>query len=360
MSTVYFADAKVRKLDRDASLPAKFRRLLESLDMGHQLKDKSVMIKMHVGSGIGYTTIHPLFVRLLADYVKECGGRPFITDVCGLDAKRGYTQEVTGCPFYPATGVKDSSFIVREVPEGYGLKELQIGRVVQDADFLITFSHAKGHGNCAYGGAIKNLAMGFLTGKSRTDVHMTVSARPYWQREKCRFCRLCVKNCRCNAITLDKKNGMYIEFHTCYYCMRCVAVCPTGALTLDEGNYISFQRALALSAKTILDLFRGETCHINVILNVTPFCDCLGFSSPSIIPDVGIAASRDVVALEEATLDLMRKQKYIDRSLPGHLKLHSRKGHILQRIWGKNPYIQVMEAEKLGLGDREYTLKEVV
>jgi len=323
------------------------------------LKGKNVCIKMHVGSGYGYTTIHPFFVKLLVDFVREKGGNPFITDVVIPNPARGYTEQSIGCRFVQATGLRDTNYFAVRVPARYGLKQLQLAGVLRDTDFLINFSHAKGHGNCAYGGAIKNLGMGFVTTKTRIDLHCTVDAKPYWEKSRCKYCGICIKNCRSSAMSFDKDKKLIIDFHACVFCMRCVALCPHNALKLETTNYEIFQRALALSARKVIEQVQGNCCHINMITSVTPFCDCLGLSSQAIIPDVGITASFDIVALEKATLDLIDKQKYIEGTLPGHLKFLKDQGHIFERIWGKDPYVQVKEAARLGLGSLKYAIKEV-
>ncbi|MGB9642602.1 MAG: DUF362 domain-containing protein [Candidatus Ratteibacteria bacterium] len=127
MSNVLFASAKVKKLERNATLPAKFLRMLDKLRIDSRVRDTTVIIKMHMGSGYGFTTIHPLFVRMIVDYIKEHRGIPFITDIVMPDAKRGYTEEVMGCKFIPATGLQDTDYFIVKISDGYGIKQLQIG-----------------------------------------------------------------------------------------------------------------------------------------------------------------------------------------------------------------------------------------
>ncbi|HOL49827.1 MAG TPA: DUF362 domain-containing protein, partial [bacterium] len=110
MADVFFASAKVRKLERNATLPAKFLRLLDKLEINNQVEEKTVVIKMHMGTGYGFTTIHPLFVRMLVDYIRQHKGSPFITDIVMPDEKRGYTEQVMGCKFIPATGLRDTDY----------------------------------------------------------------------------------------------------------------------------------------------------------------------------------------------------------------------------------------------------------
>ncbi|MCM8816945.1 MAG: DUF362 domain-containing protein, partial [Candidatus Omnitrophica bacterium] len=262
MTDVYFASAKVKKLEKNASLPSKFIRLLSKLGLDKKIEEKNVCIKMHVGTGYGYTTIHPLFVKLVVDFVKEKGGRPFITDIVSLNSVRGYNELTIGCRFVQATGLRDTNYFTVKVPAGYGFKELQLAGVLKDTDFLINLSHAKGHGNCAYGGAIKNLGMGFVTTKTRIDLHRTQSIKPYWNKSRCKYCMVCVKNCRSSAITFDKNKHLCIDFHICVFCMRCVALCPHKSIGFGKENYVIFQRALALSAKKVLQQLGGNYCHI--------------------------------------------------------------------------------------------------
>ncbi|HOL36043.1 MAG TPA: DUF362 domain-containing protein, partial [bacterium] len=266
---------------------------------------------------------------------------------------------VMGCKFIPATGLRDTDYFTVKIPSGYGFRQLQVAGILKVADVLINFSHAKGHGNCAYGGAIKNLGMGFVTTKSRIALHSTVESKPYWDKSRCKYCGICIKNCRTSAMKFDNRKKLVIDFHACVFCARCVALCPAQALKLDTSNYEIFERALALSAKKVLEYVK-TSCHINVIMDVTPFCDCLGMSSPAIIPDVGIVASYDIVSVEKATLDLINRQKFISDSLPGHLRLEKKKGHLFEKIWGKDPYVQIREAVKLGLGEPDYTVREII
>ncbi|HPP66621.1 MAG TPA: DUF362 domain-containing protein, partial [bacterium] len=244
MADVFLASSKVKRLEKNASLPAKFLRLLTMLNLNEKVKGKNVCIKIHVGDGYGYTTIHPFFIGILVDFIKENGGYPFITDINIPDPKRGYVEQVVGCRFIQATGLKDTNYFTVKVPADYGIKQLQLAGVLKDIDFLINFAHAKGHGNCAYGGAIKNLGMGFVTRKTRLDLHSTVNTKPYWDKSKCRHCLLCVKNCRTSAIEFDKNKNLVIDFHACVFCMRCVVLCPYKALTLDISNPTIFSRAL--------------------------------------------------------------------------------------------------------------------
>jgi uncharacterized Fe-S center protein len=362
VSKVYYAPSHTSRLSADDTLPPKFGRLLKKLRFGPVMKGKTVCIKMHTGHNVGYTTIRPLFVRILVDAVKEAGGRPFVT--CGIDWStdgylRGYTQETLGAPIYPAAGVTDKYYY--ELRTDFGSMEVcRVCGNVADSDVLITLSHGKGHGHCGYGGVIKNLAMGCVTGKTRGDIHRLMDTSFDWDEGLCEHCNLCIENCPTGASRFNKDQKFAIFLHHCTYCMHCVHTCPNQAIKIDMAAYRKFQQGMALATKAVLGHFaRSRIFHITVLMDITPLCDCWGFSTPSLVPDIGIMASKDLVALEQAALDAIRSEDYIEGSLPDQLKMARKGKHLFERIHHKDPYVQVRAAAELGLGSPEYVLVEV-
>jgi len=363
MSKVYFASAHSKKLSGNDTLPPKFGRLLKKLKMEPAVKDKVVCIKMHTGGGVGYSTIHPLFVRMLVEAVKEAGGRPFLTGGIGWAAdayRRGYTQETLGAPIYPAAGVTNKYFY--EAKTNFGTMEVcQICGEIADADVLITFNHGKGHGHCGYGGVIKNMAMGCVTGKTRGDIHRLMDTGLEWDPALCTHCELCVENCPTAAARFNDQKQFYIFFHECKFCMHCAAACPAKAITIDMSAYRRFQDGMAIATKETLKYYKpSQVFHITALMDITPFCDCWGFTTRSLVPDIGIMASKDLVALETASIDSIRAEDYIPGSLPDQLTLQKGKGHLFQRIHHKDPYVQIEAAVAQGLGKRQYEIVEVV
>jgi uncharacterized Fe-S center protein len=362
MSKVYFASAKMKALKAEASLPAKYSRLLGEFPLKDMFDGKSVAIKMHLGGHLGYTTIPPLFVRMLVQHIKDAGGRPFITDghgaVPGAKA-RGYTEEVLGCPLVPAAGVNEGYYV--SAPVNYkSLKEVQLCGEVVGADAMIVYSHGKGHGHCGWGGAIKNIAMGNVTCKTRGDIHGLIDTEFKWDKESCSHCYLCRENCPTGAVSFNNEDKLEIFMHHCRYCMHCSTACPQNAIEINSDGIRQFQTGMALTTKACLDMFEpNRIMFINHVLNVTPFCDCWGFSSPSIVPDVGILASTDIVAVEQASIDQVKTEDFIQGSLPHPLEVRDVEGHLFYKIHSKDPYLQCEEAAKAGLGSQTYDLVEV-
>lgn len=361
-SVVRFASSKVKELRRHATLPAKFERMLQTFPLEEMFKDKSVAIKIHVGNDIGYTTVHPLFIRLVVAAVKNAGGRPFITDGSGAlhNARaRGYTEEVLEAPLIPAAGVANKYAYTREVNYRQ-LKTVDLCGNIVDADAMIVLSHGKGHGNSGFGAAIKNLAMGCVAGDSRGKIHKLQGEQFEWFGDKCTRCRACVENCpSTGALRFDEDDNLRWFDHHCRYCRHCELACPAQAIKIDSHGTEYFQRGMAVTTREILNTFdSGRVLFINTLLSITPYCDCWGFSTPSLVPDIGILAATDVVAIEQASLDLIRVEDFIPSSLPESMKVGD-KGHLFERIHGKDPYLQVTCAAEIGLGTREYELQEI-
>jgi len=361
-AVVHFASARVRRLSADDTLPAKFQRMLEQADLKAMFDDQRVAIKMHVGGHLGYTTVHPLFIRQLVAAVKKAGGSPFLTDgsfaVAGA-VTRGYTQEVLGAPIYPIGGSQDKYYYPR--PIGYrGLEKVHIAGNIADADAMIVLSHAKGHGQCGFGGAIKNIAMGCVTEETRGWIHALMDTEFRWNAEACTHCYVCRENCPGGAISFNDKDEFRVFSHHCRYCMHCVDSCPADAITIDLEGTRYFQNGMARTVKAVLDGFeKKRVYYITVLLNITPLCDCWGFTTPNLVPDIGIMASDDIVAIEQASIDSIDAKNYIPGSLPEQVKMSEGDGHLLQRIWAKDPYLQVEAAAGLGLGSRNYQLAEI-
>jgi len=359
MSEVHFLPVEVKRIDPKRSLLARYEKLLAKTITRKMVEDQQVAIKLHLGGSYGYTQVHPAFVIRVVNRVKQCGGHPFITDHRVDNRNAGMTPDAMGCPLYHATGIKDKYFYT--VKTGVRmLPKVEVAGYLHDADVLINLSHAKGHGQCGFGAAIKNLGMGAVTHTTRGDIHKIMDNAFEWHADECIHCGKCVEACEHGAIWFAEDNELRQNSHHCTLCLHCMTVCPTGAITVGTEGWPKFQRGLALASKAVLDTFDPELVfHINVAINITAICDCWGLSLANIRPDVGILASTDPVAVDIATIDMLDCEDIFPGSLPAEVKLNDGDGHILQRIWGKDPYYQVREAAKLGVGSEKYTIKKM-
>ena len=360
MSDVYFLPVTVKRIESRHSLLARYEKMLVKLITPTLVEDKQVAIKFHLGGRYGYTHVNAAFVTRVVDRVKECGGRPFITDHRVDNRIAGVIPEAFGCPIYHATGLKDK-YMYKVKTGNRLLPEVEVAGYLHDADVLINLSHAKAHGKCGFGAAVKNLGMGAVTGKSRGDIHRVMDREFKWHAEKCIHCKKCVDTCEHQAIEFNSEGQLEQNSHHCTLCLHCMTVCPTGAITVGKAGWPKFQKALALAAKAVLDSFEpGRKLHINVALNITAICDCWGMSLAPFMPDVGVFASTDPIAVDKATIDHMDYPDAFPGTLPQDITVTPGYGHILHRMWNKDPYAQVVAGEHLGLGSTKYTLKKMV
>ncbi|MDR3051442.1 MAG: DUF362 domain-containing protein [Oscillospiraceae bacterium] len=358
MAKVLFSSVAYAQYDYKATLPSKFERLLDSTGLETVVKDKVTAVKMHVGRGIGFTTIHPLFVKILVDRLKAWGARVYITDQAVAGARvRGYTEELLGCPIVDVAGIVGKYFYPKDV-DYKTLRNVDVAGHIHDADVMIDLSHVKGHGSCGYGGACKNIAMGCVTDRTRAQIH-GLEGGLKWDAEKCVHCELCIRGCNHDANSFDADGNYHINYHHCTYCAHCAKVCPTGAITMVGDRYEDFQTGMALCTKTVLDTFApGSVYYINFLTDITALCDCWGMSTPALVPDIGIAASPDIVAIERACLDMIDYRKLDMNAIPKGYQLGA-EGHLFQRLHAKDPFIQINKLEGYGLGSQRYDLEEV-
>lgn len=360
MSDVYFTGIKVKRMEQQATLPAKFQRMLDRINLASTVKGRRVCIKMHLGEGLGYTTIHPLFVRLLVDKAREAGAKRVVVadnNTVGCE-RRGYTRESLGCPIVNL--FRKNGPGVRGVPVGFrSFKRALIAREILDSEALIVFSHVKGHGAAGFGGAGKNIAMGCVPKKTRQAMHC-LEGGIVWNQKRCRYCRKCLEVCPNKANRFDRGGIYRIFFHHCTFCQHCIMACPARALKLTGERFYDFQKGMALVTQRVIEHIGAERMlYLNALMNITMVCDCWGFSTASLVPDIGILGSRDIVAVERAALDLINRAKPLNPDgLPAGRRLGPGR-HLFQKIHGKSPYVMSTIMAKMGLGQKKYNLVEI-
>ncbi len=368
-STVYYGSPRQARLNAKETLPAKLDLILEALHLRDRVKNEMVCLKLHVGNNIGYSTIHPVFVRKVVQAIKDGGGKPFIADVdwdvAGCE-QRGYTSEVLGCPVYPAAGPRENYFFAHE-RDYKNLKTWKVAGMVEEATFLVNFAHIKGHPATGFGGAFKNIALGCMVGETRSQMHDVNHYDKYWFKENCpdrAVMQQIVDSCPFGGIVFDKydPDELHIHFEPCNQCGRCLKVAPPGSLKIDPVNFHSFMEACAISTDIVLSTFdKSKVTHLALATQMTPVCDCFGFTSMPIMQDAGIFGSDDIVAVDTAVLDQTANSSLFLENLPTCMEAQPNGGHPFAQLHGKfkDPYMVVRYGEKLGLGSMKYNLVDV-
>lgn len=369
-ANVFYGSPRQARLEAGETLPAKLDLILDALHLRERVKDELVCLKLHTGNNIGYSTIHPVFVRKVVQTIKDGGGKPFIADV-DWDVKgceeRGYTPEVLGCPIYPAAGPSDNYFYTHEW-DYKNMKTWKVAGLIQDATFLVNFAHVKGHPACSFGGAFKNIALGCMVGETRSQMHDTCHYDKYWFKDHCSdraVMHKIVDSCPFGAIVFDRHDPAELHLHVepCNQCMRCQQVAPPGSLLINEVNFHAFMEACAISTSITLSTFeKQKVTHLALATHMTPVCDCFGFTSMPVMRDAGIFGSDDIVALDTAVLDMTADSPLYLENIPTSMEPLQNGGHPFAQLHGKykDPYMVTRYGEKLGLGSHNYKLIDVL
>ena len=366
-SAVYFANVRARS-DKDSKI-CKVRRLFDAAGMANiAAKGDLVAIKVHFGERGSDAYINPIFVRQVVDKVHSLQAKPFVTDtntLYGGDRSNsadhaitaiahGFDYSVISAPIIMADGLKGQNFSRVEIG-GKHFQSVKIAGDIALADSLIVLSHFKGHLLSGFGGAIKNLGMGCAPPIGKGEQH---SARPIFNPDLCSGCGQCAKICPTKAIIVEMKIAS-IDYNSCTGCGECLRVCPTHALDFDWMVQVPpFLERMVEYAMGAIKEKQGKLGFFNFLLNITPDCDCLPWSDASFVPDIGILASQDPVAIDHASYDLVNSQMGISNSflsrhrLPGEDKF---KG-----LWKNTDGLyQVKYGALLGLGNSDYELIEI-
>jgi uncharacterized Fe-S center protein len=373
-SKVYFAPARARRWDYSASQVAGLERLIEQLDFGSRFSDgEYVAIKTHFGSRGAHRIVRPRFLRVLADAVIDAGGKPFVCDTVRIQGwdyleianQNGINPQSVSCPVIMADGLFGYDSV--EVEAGPVLGSVRIASAIHDAPAMIVVSHCKGHIGAGYGGAIKNLAMGGVAGRHRSGdwkqarghLHAAgAESSVIHDPELCIACLQCLHVCPTGAIS-ETDDGLVVDETKCWRCGRCERVCPEGAIRLEKRGEDEFQAALAEGTQAVLSTFEsGKVVYLNFALEVQPECDCMPMADTPLVQDQGILASTDIVAVEQATLDLINNGVPLPGSLAEDRGLKAGQ-RILAEALGVDGQLHVDAAARIGLGSREYELIEI-
>lgn len=365
-SKVYFTDMHVKL---GTSLPMKLTKLIKKAGLGSlDFQGKYVAIKIHFGEPGNLAYLRPNYSKAVCDFIKELGGKPFLTDcntlyVGGrknaldhLDSayENGYNPFCTGVHTIIADGIKGTDERLVPVEGGEYVKEAKIGTAIMDADIVISMNHFKGHELTGFGGAIKNLGMGCGSRAGKMEMHS--AGKPQVRQSACIGCGECVKICAHDAPIIKNRKAK-IDHDKCVGCGRCIGVCPKDAVQapFDEANdVLNFK--IAEYTKAVLQ--NRPHFHISLVVDVSPYCDCHAENDIPIVPDVGMFASFDPVALDRACADAVNRQPAVHGSiLEKHGHHHC--DHFADVSPETNWISALQHSEKLNIGTMEYELIEV-
>ena len=351
----------------EENLLQKLERLLKTAGMEQiDFKKKFAAIKIHFGERGNLAFLRPNYAKVVVDLIRKNGGNAFLTD-CNtlyvgyrknaldhLDTAylNGFSPFSTGCHVLIADGLKGTDEALVPV-DGEYVKEAKIGRAVMDADILISLNHFKGHEATGFGGALKNIGMGCGSRAGKMEMHS--SGKPTVKEKDCIHCGACAKNCAHGAISFPEKKAR-IDQDKCVGCGRCVGVCPADAVqpANDEAEEILCYK-IAEYTKAVL---QGRPhFHISLIVDVAPNCDCHFENDAPIVPDVGMVASFDPVALDQACADLVNAQPVLAGSALAECHRDGDHFHTLHPVTDWRSCIT--HAEKIGLGTSQYELIEI-
>lgn len=369
---VYFTDLRAKSGD---NLLQKLERLIRTAGIDTiDFEKKMVAIKLHFGEPGNLSFLRPNYAKVVADVVKSLGGLPFLTDCNTLYVGRrknalehmdaayenGFSPFSTGCQIVIGDGLKGTDDVEVPVEGGVYVKKAKIGRAVMDADVFISLSHFKGHEATGFGGALKNIGMGCGSRAGKMEQHN--AGKPEVKPRKCVGCRQCAKQCGQDAISYGEDRKAFIDHGKCVGCGRCLGACNFDAIV--NRNACANDELNAKIAEYSKAVLAGRPhFHISLVVDVSPFCDCHAENDLPILPDVGMFASFDPVALDQACADACMEQQPIPGSrLDENMHAHDfcdHHDHFTNNFPETNWKSCLEHAEAIGVGTRSYELLHV-
>ena len=362
-SKVYFTDLRTKP---GLNLLDKLERLVKKAGIENiDFKNKFVAIKIHFGEPGNLAYIRPNYARRMVQIIKGLKGMPFLTDSNTLYTGRranaiehleaamenGFNPLTVGCNIIIADGIKGTDYREIEI-HGKHCEKAKIGAAIADADIIISMNHFKGHEMTGFGGAIKNLGMGSGSRGGKLEMHS--ASQPKINKKNCIGCSQCIKGCSQKAITLDKDKKAEIDYKKRIGCGQCVAMCQfdVAEVIWNESADIANEKIAEYAYAVIKD---KPNFHINFIMNVSPNCDCWDSNDTAIVPDIGIAASFDPIALDKACVDLVNKAPMLHNTILEDKHYHE--GDKFTHIHSNTNWeAGLIHGAKMGMGKEEYEL----
>jgi uncharacterized Fe-S center protein len=373
---VYFSDLKVQS---GKTLLDKLDILLDRADLAGKIRERDlVAVKLHFGEKGNTAYVRPLFLRRVVDRVRQHRGKPFLTDTNTLYTgsrseavshlitafENGFTGSAVNAPIVIADGLRGNSAVKVRIDKPV-FKTVSIAREICMADALVVVTHFKGHELSGFGGALKNLGMGCSSREGKLSQHSNIS--PQVKGKACKGCKTCLTWCAQEAISMlplkpgvETQQGVAsIDPKKCVGCGECILSCPSGAIQIQWNESIPlFQKKMVEHACGAVQKKKGKVLYLNFLTQISPACDCYGYSDAPIVNDIGILSSEDPVAIDQASVDLVNKEEGNRSSkLPRNWEPGGDKFRAIYPEVDWN--IQLAYAEEIGMGTREYELIKI-
>lgn len=367
-SKVYFADFRAPSWREN--LPQKLARLLCTAGFADiDMDGKYVAIKLHFGEPGNLAYLRPNWAKVVVDLVKSQGGKPYLTDCNTLYVGgrknaldhiesayvNGYSPFSTGCHILIGDGLKGTDEVEVPVVGGEYVTRAKIGRAVMDADVFVSLTHFKGHEQAGMGGCLKNIGMGCGSRAGKMEMHS--AGKPFVKTKRCIGCGACAKICAHDAPVIAEGKAT-IDQSKCVGCGRCLALCPKDAIcSADDEAVDILNKKIAEYTKAVVD---GRPCfHISLVLDISPNCDCHSENDAPIAPDVGMFASFDPIALDQACADAVNAQPAFLNSVLSDHPCEDGGDHFHAAHPDTDWRVCLEHGEKLGLGTRKYELIKI-
>ncbi len=376
---------------------------LEKLGIKQKIKngDKFV-IKTHFGALDNTRYLRPSYIRFLCDYIKEVGGIPAVAESCGwglpesisgihteysgranekeylnVALQHGFTEETMGAPILMLDGPMGIDYELQKI-NGKQFKEILVAGRLREFDYMVMATHFKGHPGAGFGGALKNLGIGSVSKGQKIRAHLDTTFD--YDLSKCaEDCVKCIKVCPTGALSKGPDKILKKDWDKCRYCYMCRSICDKGVISSGSSRREDFITRFIDNAKGVMDYFgKDKIFYVNYAIDIAYQCDCSGGSDVPFVPDIGVLASSDPVALDQATIDLIHKSSISPQSILSDIKNIPKQGPFewfsyLPRFdpesgefdlnqdgkESKHWELQLKLAEEIGLGNRNYNLNKV-
>ena len=362
MSDVIFSPSS------DMPAPLVIKELIKSEDyLGDVKRGDYVGIKLHVGELGNKSHIKPEIVKVIVDELKKRGAKPFLFDCNSLYRgkrwnavdhyenayKNGFTYEAVSAPFMVGDSIRGMDETDIEIKDFQG-EAAHIGKIIDDIDYLFVLTHFKFHELFGYGGAIKNIGMGMASRRGKLFLHSDI--KPSVVASKCVTCGACAEVCPSNAIAIGEV--AHIDEDTCIGCGMCVVACRYGAIEFQWSNTRECVIKTLYYTKAIIDKI-GRCVYLNVLTDITPHCDCYGYTKDFVVEDIGFLFSKDIVSIDAASADLVDRAEPL-KGVDWERKEFAAKDKV-KALFDTDMDMDefFLMAEKIGLGSRKYNLREV-